>query len=264
MIPTHKQRQSGFSVVELMIAMLLSMTLAAAIVTVFVNNNHSFNQDENVGRMQDGQDKIYFLEGAGNYMSEIQQARRGETRQRPRARTKRGGLGMSQETEAERVFEMRPIGFVRSPHRQTTDITKGPGAKHRAEGALEVRPELEDGLEEIEQDVGNVGNGIPGCFGSEDRQLELHVAESAARDDLFSHPIHPYTQALMSAIPIPDPEIEQARAHKIIKGEIPSPINPPPGCVFHPRCPIAVDACKQHVPEFREVKPGHWVACSEV
>jgi len=90
------------------------------------------------------------------------------------------------------------------------------------------------------------------------------IVELAPRDTLFANPLHPYTQALLEAVPIPDPEIEQARAHKIIKGEIPSPINPPPGCVFHPRCPIAVDGCKQHVPEFREVKPGHWVACSEV
>jgi oligopeptide transport system ATP-binding protein len=91
-----------------------------------------------------------------------------------------------------------------------------------------------------------------------------NMVELAETDELFDNPLHPYTQALLEAVPIPDPEIEQARAHKIIKGEIPSPINPPPGCVFHPRCPIAVDACKQHVPEFREVKPGHWVACSEV
>jgi oligopeptide transport system ATP-binding protein len=91
-----------------------------------------------------------------------------------------------------------------------------------------------------------------------------NMVELAETDELFDNPLHPYTQALLEAVPIPDPEIEQARAHKIIKGEIPSPINPPSGCVFHPRCPIAVDACKQHVPEFREVKPGHWVACSEV
>ncbi len=77
-------------------------------------------------------------------------------------------------------------------------------------------------------------------------------------------PLHPYTQALLEAVPIPDPTVEKARAHKIIKGEIPSPINPPSGCVFHPRCPKAVDGCKVNIPEFREVKPGHWVACTEV
>ena len=91
-----------------------------------------------------------------------------------------------------------------------------------------------------------------------------NMVELAETEELFSNPMHPYTQALLEAVPIPDPTVEQAREHKIIKGEIPSPINPPSGCVFHPRCPIAVDSCKQTFPDFREVKPGHWVACSEV
>ena len=76
--------------------------------------------------------------------------------------------------------------------------------------------------------------------------------------------MHPYTKALLSAVPIPDPTIEAKREHQIVKGEVPSPMNPPSGCVFHPRCPSAVDSCQSLIPEFREVKPGHWVACSEV
>lgn len=91
-----------------------------------------------------------------------------------------------------------------------------------------------------------------------------NMVELAETDELFDNPLHPYTQALLEAVPIPDPTIEQARAHKVITGEIPSPMNPPPGCVFHPRCSIAVDECKKLVPEFREVKPGHWIACSQV
>jgi oligopeptide/dipeptide ABC transporter ATP-binding protein len=91
-----------------------------------------------------------------------------------------------------------------------------------------------------------------------------HIVEMADCDELFENPLHPYTKLLLEAVPIPDPDIEKGRAHKIIKGEIPSPINPPSGCVFHPRCPIAVDNCKQQFPDFREVKPGHWVACTEV
>jgi oligopeptide transport system ATP-binding protein len=91
-----------------------------------------------------------------------------------------------------------------------------------------------------------------------------HMVELADCDELFDNPLHPYTQALLEAVPIPDPDLEKGREHKIIKGEIPSPINPPSGCVFHPRCPKAVDSCKQQIPEFREVKPGHWVACTEV
>ena len=91
-----------------------------------------------------------------------------------------------------------------------------------------------------------------------------NMVELADCDELYDNPLHPYTQALLEAVPIPDPDLENARAHKIVKGEIPSPINPPTGCVFHPRCEKAVASCSQNVPEFREVKPGHWVACTEV
>lgn len=91
-----------------------------------------------------------------------------------------------------------------------------------------------------------------------------NMVELAECDELFDNPIHPYTKALLNAVPIPDPTIESKREHKIIKGEIPSPINPPSGCVFHPRCEIAVDGCSKAVPEFRELRPGHWVACTEV
>ncbi len=90
------------------------------------------------------------------------------------------------------------------------------------------------------------------------------MVELADCDELYDNPVHPYTQALLNAVPIPDPSIEEKRKHQIIKGEIPSPINPPSGCVFHPRCPIAVDNCKINVPEFREIRPGHWAACSEI
>ena len=90
------------------------------------------------------------------------------------------------------------------------------------------------------------------------------MVELAETDELFDNPLHPYTKALLEAVPIPDPTLEAGRAHKIIKGEIPSPMSPPSGCVFHPRCEIAVDSCPKAFPEFREVKPGHWVACTEV
>ncbi|MFQ5765932.1 MAG: ABC transporter ATP-binding protein [Rhodospirillales bacterium] len=90
------------------------------------------------------------------------------------------------------------------------------------------------------------------------------MVELADCDELYDNPLHPYTQLLLSAVPIPDPTVEAEREHRIVKGEVPSPINPPGGCVFHPRCPRAVDGCTKNVPEFREVKPGHWVACTEV
>ena len=90
------------------------------------------------------------------------------------------------------------------------------------------------------------------------------IVELAECDELYDNPIHPYTQALLAAVPVPDPEIESKREHKVMKGEVPSPINPPSGCVFHPRCPLAVEGCRSVVPELREIKPGHWVACTEV
>jgi oligopeptide transport system ATP-binding protein len=90
------------------------------------------------------------------------------------------------------------------------------------------------------------------------------LVELADSDELFDHPRHPYTKALLEAVPIPDPEIEKGRVHRIMQGEVPSPMNPPSGCVFHPRCPIAVDSCKREVPQARELRPGHWVACPRV
>jgi len=91
-----------------------------------------------------------------------------------------------------------------------------------------------------------------------------HIVELAQRDEIYSNPLHPYTQALLSAVPIPDPLIEASREYIILPGEAPSPRNPPSGCVFHPRCPIAIDRCSQEVPELREVAPDHWAACIRV
>jgi oligopeptide transport system ATP-binding protein len=87
------------------------------------------------------------------------------------------------------------------------------------------------------------------------------MVEMAPSGRLYSEPLHPYTRALLSAVPIPDPEIEARREHVLLKGEVPSPLNPPSGCVFHPRCPLATEVCTQAVPEFLEKRPGHWVAC---
>jgi len=90
------------------------------------------------------------------------------------------------------------------------------------------------------------------------------IVELADSDELFDNPQHPYTKALLAAVPVPDPLVEQGRVFRPVQGEVPSPINPPPGCVFHPRCPSAVASCKVSRPETREIKPGHFVACTEV
>ncbi len=87
------------------------------------------------------------------------------------------------------------------------------------------------------------------------------IAEVADRDELYANPKHPYTQALLDAAPIPDPRVERARAPRALKGEIPSPLNPPSGCVFHTRCPIADEQCRREIPQVRQIGPRHIVAC---
>ncbi len=87
------------------------------------------------------------------------------------------------------------------------------------------------------------------------------IVEYAPAEELFANPKHPYTQALLAAAPVPDPVIERTRPRTIIKGELPSPLNPPKGCVFHPRCPLATEECRKGVPATRELAPGHAVAC---
>jgi oligopeptide/dipeptide ABC transporter ATP-binding protein len=88
-----------------------------------------------------------------------------------------------------------------------------------------------------------------------------HLVELASSSDLYRTPRHPYTQALLSCIPIPDPEVEHARKRVVLKGEVPNPLNPPSGCPFRTRCPLAQAICKEKAPDWREVKPGHFAAC---
>ena len=87
------------------------------------------------------------------------------------------------------------------------------------------------------------------------------IVELADRDDLYENPLHPYTQALLSAIPIPDPVVEKRRKRIVLTGDIPSPVNPPSGCRFHTRCPLAFERCNIEVPPLREYAPGHFAAC---
>jgi oligopeptide transport system ATP-binding protein len=90
------------------------------------------------------------------------------------------------------------------------------------------------------------------------------IVETSDRNELYENPLHPYTQALLSAVPIPDPKRDRERRRIILSGDVPSPVNPPAGCRFHPRCSIAKEVCKVEVPVWREILSGHWVACHEV
>jgi peptide/nickel transport system ATP-binding protein/oligopeptide transport system ATP-binding protein len=85
------------------------------------------------------------------------------------------------------------------------------------------------------------------------------MVELTTREELFRNPLHPYTKALMSAIPVPNPRLKRQRT--VLKGDVPSPLNPPKGCRFHPRCPVAIEKCSQQEPVFKEVNPDHFVAC---
>ncbi len=90
------------------------------------------------------------------------------------------------------------------------------------------------------------------------------IVELTDRDSLYANPLHPYTKALLSAVPIPDPLIEEKRERIILVGDVPSPVNPPTGCRFHTRCPLAIDICKRVDPEFRDTGGNHFVACHVV
>lgn len=118
--------------------------------------------------------------------------------------------------------------------------------------------------------------GLTYLFISHDLSMVKHISdrvgvmylgsmvELASNHDLYDEPMHPYTKALISAIPIADPDVEASRERIKLEGEIPSPINTPPGCKFRQRCPYAKDICGQSAPEFKEVKPNHFVACHMV
>jgi oligopeptide/dipeptide ABC transporter ATP-binding protein len=87
------------------------------------------------------------------------------------------------------------------------------------------------------------------------------LVELASTQALYENPLHPYTEALLSSVPIPDPPIQRARRRIVLQGEIPNPVNPPSGCRFQTRCPLVVDRCRIETPPLEEKSPGHWAAC---
>jgi oligopeptide/dipeptide ABC transporter ATP-binding protein len=133
---------------------------------------------------------------------------------------------------------------------------------------VSIQAQIINLLEELQAEF-----GLTYLFVAHDLSVVRHISDRVAvmylgkvmeitdRKSLYEDPQHPYTKALLSAVPIPDPAVESGREHVVLGGEVPSPLNPPSGCVFHPRCPIAVPECRTTVPDLREIKPGHQAAC---
>jgi len=136
---------------------------------------------------------------------------------------------------------------------------------------VSIQAQVVNLLEELQDQL-----GLTYLFIAHDLSMVRHICDRVAvlylgvmmeladRDELYEKPLHPYTKALLSAVPIPDPRKDRARKRTILTGDVPSPLNPPSGCRFHTRCPIAMEICKQQTPEWREAAPGHFVACHAV
>ena len=136
---------------------------------------------------------------------------------------------------------------------------------------VSIQAQIINLLEELQSNF-----GLTYLFVAHDLSVVRHISDRVAvmylgkiveltdRQSLYENPQHPYTKALLSAVPIPDPAVELTRERTVLGGEVPSPLNPPAGCVFHPRCPIAIEDCKAGVPELRSIKPGHLAACIRV
>ncbi|MGO1479312.1 ABC transporter ATP-binding protein [Senegalia sp. (in: firmicutes)] len=133
---------------------------------------------------------------------------------------------------------------------------------------VSIQAQVVNLLEDLQQEM-----GLTYLFIAHDLSMVKHISDRIAvmylgaimelttSNDLYEEPLHPYTQALLSAIPIADPELSKNRNRIILEGDVPSPINPPDGCKFQNRCRYAKDICREKAPELREVKPGHFVAC---
>ena len=150
-------------------------------------------------------------------------------------------------------------------HRAAAVVLNDAGEHPPVDG---VQPQVVNMLEDMQQEL-----GLTYLFIAHDLSVVRHISnrigvmylgslvELAESYELNKNPLHPYTKTLLSAVPVPDPEVSRQRQRIVLEGDIPSPMHPPKGCRFHTRCPYATDKCKEAVPEFKEHAPGHWAAC---
>ncbi len=201
------------------------------------------------------------------------------------------GLAASKAQERERVQELlqtvglNPYMASRFPHefsggqRQRIGIARAIAAEaefivaDEPVSALDVsiQAQIINLMQELQEQLGLtyllIAHDLSVVRHISDRVAVMYLGklmEVSSCDDLYEDPQHPYTKALLSAVPVPDPNVEAKRERIVLQGDIPSPQNPPSGCVFHTRCPVAVDECRVTIPQLKQTGNGHWAACLRV